>query len=730
MLGNRCALVAMMGVACAGPASGLAGPRAQAGDVANQAASRTTSATGSRAAALPAPVVAGATDAVLPMSLDELLASRHSVGEAAVQGGGRRLAIECDGRILVIDLVAREVVATIDGGFLPSWAPTGQALAFYSAKSGSLQLWTWTPESGSRPLTNLPSGVDADPTSRLGGLVSDALRYDWSPDGTRIAFPSRRSVLVPESDPYQPRVFNNSTPPDLTLEGVFSEPGSGRGIPQFTEGLQISSRHRKRGESFSHNVLVVDTSSQEVREIALDGFALLNPRWTADGAELLMARLNASNGTDVIARLAAQAGTQSDVVLYDLKRAQFKVLATDGQLKHQPRLSADHRLLAYISGNPWGTERHVVVRDLRTNRSLQVPDGEFILDVQWRGNSDLTIIEPRHEEKRWHFTIQRGYLRISPSQPPLDAPGPKAVSASIEGAFLVLSRADTGGEKQPILRIPVSSPTIPVNRGTAEEVRWHNKRGESRQGWILYPPGVDRKRPLPLIVDAYPGVTGSTWGSHPVEGNVAWASHGYAVFRPGPRAPHVWTAPEEQGGAGWNLTEDDVMSGVQHLIDAGIADERRMCLYGHSNGGTVVAEMISRSGRFACAVIVAPALTNWLRPTILMPGGRETYTSFSGGFSLDKNPEEYVKLSPVFRVTSATTPTLIAAGDRDGDFQLDAIELYNALRSSGTEVTLLRYPEQGHVFSGAALKDFWSRELEFFERHLKAPSEAAATIPH
>ena len=45
--------------------------------------------------------------------------------------------------------------------------------------------------------------------------------------------------------------------------------------------------------------------------------------------------------------------------------------------------------------------------------------------------------------------------------------------------------------------------------------------------------------------------------------------------------------------------------------------------------------------------------------------------------------------------------------------------MYNGLRFLGKDVTLLRYPGQGHGFEGAALKDFWERENGFFDKFLK-----------
>jgi dipeptidyl aminopeptidase/acylaminoacyl peptidase len=88
------------------------------------------------------------------------------------------------------------------------------------------------------------------------------------------------------------------------------------------------------------------------------------------------------------------------------------------------------------------------------------------------------------------------------------------------------------------------------------------------------------------------------------------------------------------------------------------------------------------------------------------------------GVGLREDPSAYEKLSAVFHLNRVKTPMLLADGDDDGDFLLDTIEMYNGLRSAGVDVTLLRYPDQGHGFNGAAMTDFWGREMGFFRQYL------------
>ena len=86
-----------------------------------------------------------------------------------------------------------------------------------------------------------------------------------------------------------------------------------------------------------------------------------------------------------------------------------------------------------------------------------------------------------------------------------------------------------------------------------------------------------------------------------------------------------------------------------------------------------------------------------------------------------------MKLSAVARANLVKTPTLIAVGDEDGQFLLGAIEMYNALRFAGADVTLLRYPHEGHVFTGTGLRDFGRRYMDFFRHYLEPDSSHAIT---
>jgi dipeptidyl aminopeptidase/acylaminoacyl peptidase len=94
-------------------------------------------------------------------------------------------------------------------------------------------------------------------------------------------------------------------------------------------------------------------------------------------------------------------------------------------------------------------------------------------------------------------------------------------------------------------------------------------------------------------------------------------------------------------------------------------------------------------------------------------------TKFFGSKSVFDDAESYLKLSVVYKASAIHTPTLLAVGDGDQvETVLGTIAMYTALRYVGQNVTLLRYPDQSHVFRGTAMRDLWERELRFFDAYL------------
>lgn len=641
---------------------------------------------------------------------------------------GHYLAVEHGQQLLVVDAKTGKTVQDLGQGFLPQFSPNGGLLAFYSTRSGALQIRLWEAKSEkTRQVTDLPAGLDIDPAMRIVGYIFEAFRFSWSPDNTRIVFASRVARPKPRAEG-APLILDNSTPAPLVLSGVFSEPGAATGGLAFSADAQTQAyREPKPGEQLVSRLSVVNVYTQESETFDGGVGHLFHPTWSPDGETIAYGFIS-----DETSISGARSG---ELRALDSATGAVRALVGGAGLKYRPRWSWDGKRIAYLCSGFYGDLPVIRVADPQSGEVLQEIRPQFrIGKYDWARNNDGFLLSFGSSGAEKLTRLRADNDEVRPLVSKLSVWWSEAQDSSLawmDGADVWVLPA---GAKKAQRRIRLVLPKearlrhAGLKLGRIENISYRTARGFTLEGKLLYPPDHSPGRKYPLIVDAYPQTTGSLW-THPISGNHAWAASGYMVFKPHrTRAPHVWTScldktdycAASKGPDAWDVMVDDVMSGVEELVRRDLVDPERMCLYGHSNGGGVVDYLITQTDRFKCAVVVAPVFPSWAGAPLLA-GWWGTLSDWSGVNPLD-DPVSYIKLSAVFHVKNVTTPVLLAVGDKDGLFLLGAIEFYQALRFAGKEVTLLRYPGQGHVFEGAGLRDFWQREMAFFAKYLQ-PSE-------
>jgi dipeptidyl aminopeptidase/acylaminoacyl peptidase len=268
----------------------------------------------------------------------------------------------------------------------------------------------------------------------------------------------------------------------------------------------------------------------------------------------------------------------------------------------------------------------------------------------------------------------------------------------------------------------LNAPFQNIATGEQEFLEWTSVDGHLMRGILVKPLNAKKGKPLPLIVHPHGGPTGITPNEY--FSPARWVYHltqrGFAVFMPNYRGSTGWGiefAEANYGDMG-GLDFQDIMSGVDALIERGIADPKRMGFGGWSYGGYLTAWAITQSNRFKAAVAGA-AITNWL--------------SFHGTSYLcrwdeihyNANPYAhggvYEKFSPMNFIENANTPTLILHGEKDGDVPVSqGHELFRALKERGIETELVIYPREPHgIGETTHVKDLITRVCEWYERHLK-----------
>lgn len=683
---------------------------------------------------LPPAGAAAASPSRRPVQLDDLEGVRS--GQVAIMAtldlspDGRRLAVERGGELSIVDVACGETVQRLGEGLVPRWSPDGRQLAFYSRRSGTLQLWLW---SGGelRQLTRLAGGIDADVETRIMGYVSDAFRYGWSPEGDRIIFPSRVPMPAPEaSADGAPLVLTTVTPPDLTLQDVFAHPAGGTGgVIAAPNGRDIAFRAPPPGAALFNQLFIVDARTGVTTQLTHDRATSFDPAWSPDGRTIAYARVEADKDNSGAEIIAAKRG---EIVLLDVATGHARIVDQGPGIKFQPRWEPGGERVAYLSSRSFEGKAAIGLVGADGGERPSIPLAGPVVQFDWdrarRGDflisygSDVsggpTAPIPAHVRD-----VDQLGRAVSHSVGPWSQDSGGAIAWVEDEAGPAVWLANAGSDQS--RKLASIDSTSDLRLASSEIVTWRNRRGEQLQGQLLFPADYVKGRRYPLIVDAYPFPATSGW-MNPMLGNQAWASAGYMVFKAQPRAPH--SAPNcsgppafcaaARGPAGLDVMTDDVMSGIDALDRQGLIDRNRMCLFGHSNGGGVVDYLITRTTIFKCAIAVAPVLPNWLGTSFLWYDGLGLMARLAGAEPW-QNPGAYVQLSAVLHVGKVKTPLLLADGDEDGAFLLGSIEMYNALRAAGANVTFLRYPGQAHSLTGAALHDFWRREMSFFAQYLK-----------
>jgi dipeptidyl aminopeptidase/acylaminoacyl peptidase len=275
------------------------------------------------------------------------------------------------------------------------------------------------------------------------------------------------------------------------------------------------------------------------------------------------------------------------------------------------------------------------------------------------------------------------------------------------------------------------SPWLPTeNLARMEPVMYQSRDGVLIYGYLTLPVGVDPKN-LPTVILPHGGPwSRDSWGFRP---DVQFlANRGYAVFQMNFRGStgfgrKFWEMSFKQWG---RTMQDDVTDGVQWLIDRGIADPKRIGIYGGSYGGYVVlAGLAFTPDLYACGVDYV-GVANLLTLLESLPPYWEPMRKMMYEMMGDPSTEKdaMMAVSPVFHVDKIKAPLLIAQGANDPRVKkAESDQMVEALRKRGIEVPYLVKDNEGHGFRNEENRFEVYRALEqFFAEHLGGRQEESA----
>ena len=260
--------------------------------------------------------------------------------------------------------------------------------------------------------------------------------------------------------------------------------------------------------------------------------------------------------------------------------------------------------------------------------------------------------------------------------------------------------------------------------GKTELIKWKSKDGREIEGLLTYPAGYVAGTKVPFILNVHGGPAGvfsqSYIGNRGVYPIATFAARGYAILRCNPRGSSGYgTEFRRANYKDWGGHDyEDLMTGVDKVIEMGVADPNRMGVMGWSYGGYMTSWIVTQTHRFKAASAGAP-VTNLMsfNGTADIPAFVPDYF---GGQSWEI-PDVYAKHSAMFNIKGVTTPTLIEQGDADVRVPISqGYEFYNALKQQGVPTRMIVLPRQPHGPNEPKMQvAAMQANLDWFEKYLK-----------
>ena len=631
-----------------------------------------------------------------PFELQDLAASPDGRTIAAAGAQMDRLEGLPIQRICLVDLetgALRQATHGAQRDRLPRWDPAGERIAYLSDSTQpyDFQLHVLTLATGETRVLPLP------------GHWVESLQ--WSADGTGI-------LLVAAGEGA-----------DLAgAQGAISAPtGAAADAPPWAPEIDVGA-----DESHWRSAWICDVATGEFRRASPAGINVWEACWC---------------GPRAIACIASDAAGEQAWYAADVR----VIGLGDGRVS---TVHVSREQVGWVTASPSG--QHIAFVEAACSDRMLVAgtlivggaDGFTPVDTHsvdvtfaaWQGESDLLFAGLRgFESVLAHFDVPSAAIReawvsssrtfggpLSPDFAPLASPGCAVFVAEGHLTPPVLTRVAADGSSHAVLELAGVPPDEAHDDATLTNFEWHAPDGLRIEGWLLRPPGDG---PHPLVMDIHGG---PVWRSRPRyvgRGSFQGAllRVGYAIFQPQPRGStgrgqdYARAVLGDAGGA----DASDLLSGLDSLVERGVADPVRIGVTGGSYGGYMAAWLVTQDTRFAAAVPIAP-VADWtsLRLTSHVPASIEAML----GGKPDRPDGLYFSRSPVTCADRVKTPTLIICGELDRSTPPgQAREFHHALQLAGATSVLLTYPGEGHgVRRFPAVIDFTSRLVDWFQHHMPA----------
>ena len=604
---------------------------------------------------------------------------------------------------------ARRLTAPTLNASAPRWSPDGKLLAFRSARrareAGGNDIWfLHMDQPGSEPF-QIP-GVEGAPI--------------FSPDNRWIAFTKKTPPPGSARDKsdfekqlaqrfkgrmydwmnvrfdqrgYLPDPRDPLTSPPAELYVVPREGDSSKQLthlnvdvttavwrPDSTALALVADSHQRDEYSYERADLWTIDLEGHIHRLTDDGWEYDSPAWSPDGSSLVFRRRQSLNQI-----IQARLNHGAAVDLYSMPASGGALQNLTSSFDLIPEAPAWTRDAIYF-GSAVGGDTHLFRVSAAGGKAEQITKGERSLGG---------------------FTFSQAFDRMAyTSQDPLHPAEAFAarLDASSEVKLSALNERLLGD----------------LDLAPAKRIHFPSQDGTQIEGWIVLPNNA--KAPSPLILSIHGGPHGA-YGSH-FDFEFQWlAANGYAVVYSNPRGStgygekFLWAT-----WGGWGrLDYQDVMAAVDYVLAHYPLDPKRLGVTGYSYGGFLTNWVITRTQRFAAAVVGA-GVANWVSDYGTADIPRTKESEFYGAPWNPDASERMRGLSPITFAANIKTPALFLHGESDMRVPIEEAEqMYTALKKQHVPAKFIRYP--GNYHGGWPPWDMVHRyyhEVEWWRQYIPA----------
>ncbi len=567
----------------------------------------------------------------------------------------------------------------------PTWSPDGSLLAFSSRREGSDDdVWflrTGTPGGEGYQI----KGVHAAPTFSRDGQW---LLYGWrgaDPDSAK-------------KEPWRTRVS-----PVAITRGPDVKRFDGRvytSIPIVADERGFLPPRETRRPS---HLYLVPIAGGDPRQLTSGDLSQSGAAWSPDGKAIAFIQ-------DSTETLEVRDQVRPELYVLTVADGRSRHLATGFTENSSPSWSPDGQAIAFTCSKGRGAENDVcvipaaggTVRNLTADWPLDPgsvtwsPDGKTVyIDAETRGNVHLFAVAATGGAVR---QVTSGERQL------------RGFSRSADGRSLAYTASDVTHAAE-LWVAPLASPTqerrltsfndallAGVSMIPADTFWFTGVGGTRIEGWLMKPYGYQPGKAYPLVLSIH-------GGPHSNYGNVLFpefqmlAGQGYWTLFTNPRGSSGYGHAFTYATRGrWGMEDfQDLMQSVDVVIARAGVDTTRMAVLGGSYGGFMTNWVVGHTNRFRVAE-TDRSIFNWYSWYGSSDAqGLTDYEFFGEPWEQDSLYKFY---SPMTYAARIRTPMLIVHSEDDKRTPItDGEQLFVTLRKRGIPAEFVRYPRSYHGLS-------------------------------